>query len=57
MKHQALMLRWAPHLALLLLLATEYQLGLSASQSQEELKVVLDEGTPRQKAWEYTIVS
>ncbi len=51
MKHRALILRWAPHLALLLLLATEYKLGLSASQSQEELRAALDEGTPRQKAW------
>ena len=51
MKHRASILRWAPHLALLLLVATEYQLGRSAAQTQEELKVLLDEGTARQKAW------
>lgn len=51
MKHLPVILGWAPHLALLLLLATEYQLGRSAAQTQEELEVMLDEGTPHQKAW------
>jgi hypothetical protein len=51
MRHLPVILGWAPHLALLLLLATEYQLGRSAAQTQEELEVMLDEGTPHQKAW------
>ena len=51
MKHISLILRWTPHLALLLLLATEYQLARSAQLTQEELEVLLDEGSSQQKAW------
>ncbi|MDP6740971.1 MAG: hypothetical protein QF404_13260, partial [Planctomycetota bacterium] len=51
MKHISLILRWTPHLALLLLLATEYHLARSAQLTQEELEVLLDEGSSKQKAW------
>jgi hypothetical protein len=51
MKHLSLILRWTPHLALLLLLATEYQLARSAELTQDELEVLLDEGSSQQKAW------
>ena len=51
MKHRSAILLWAPHLALLALLAAEYDLARAAEFTQEELTVLLDEGTGRQKAW------
>lgn len=51
MKHRSAILLWAPHLALLALLAAEYHLARASEFTQEELTLLLDEGTGRQKAW------